>query len=115
MGSFLDKPRTEKEMHAEESAAVGLRVGLAAMQGWRVDMEDAHAIKLGIDGAPQHSWFAVFDGHGGSFTSRYASARVLERIVATPEWKADHSSPENIGKAMVRGFLEVDEDLRKVR
>lgn len=39
MGSFLDKPQTQKEVHAEENATLGLKAGLAAMQGWRVDME----------------------------------------------------------------------------
>jgi len=42
MGSHLDKPITEKENY--ESEAHGLKFGAAAMQGWRVEMEDAHTI-----------------------------------------------------------------------
>ncbi len=37
MGSFLDKPKKNKDTHRDEG--LGLRVGLSAMQGWRVDME----------------------------------------------------------------------------
>ena len=76
--------------------------------------QDAHTIKMGIDGAPEHSWFAVFDGHGGTFTSKYAAAKVLEKICSTPEWAADRFSPVTLGNAMVRGFLDLDEDLKKV-
>jgi len=113
MGSFLDKPKTEKEQHAEENSSVRLKAGLAAMQGWRVDMEDSHSIKLSIDGAPELSWFAVFDGHGGAFTSRYAADNVLNKITSTQEWSTDRMDPEVLGKAMVRGFLQIDEDLKK--
>lgn len=37
MGSFLDKPKTEKDTHVQNGN--GLRVGVSAMQGWRIDME----------------------------------------------------------------------------
>ena len=37
MGSFLDKPKTQHEL--EEKEGNGLKAGLAAMQGWRIDME----------------------------------------------------------------------------
>ncbi|KAM9016370.1 protein phosphatase 1B isoform 2-T7 [Ara ararauna] len=40
MGAFLDKPKTEK--HNAHGAGNGLRYGLSSMQGWRVEMEDAH-------------------------------------------------------------------------
>jgi protein phosphatase 1B len=68
---------------------------------------------IGVEGAPNINWFAVFDGHGGGFTSIYASQKVLGKIMATPEWQADNKSPESIGKAMIKGFLELDADLLK--
>ena len=40
MGAFLDKPKTEK--HNEDGEGNGLKYGLSSMQGWRVEMEDAH-------------------------------------------------------------------------
>ena len=39
MGSFLDKPSTEKTLEESASAALGLRAGAACMQGWRISME----------------------------------------------------------------------------
>lgn len=83
------------------------------MQGWRVDMEDAHTVQLGVEDRKDYSFFAVFDGHGGSLVSQTSAQRVLDKILATPEWKADSGTPEGIGRAMVRGFLDMDEDLRR--
>ena len=40
MGAFLDKPKMEK--HNAQGQGDGLRYGLSSMQGWRVEMEDAH-------------------------------------------------------------------------
>lgn len=45
MGAFLDKPNTEK--YNEHGSGNGLRYGVASMQGWRVEMEDAHYAKTG--------------------------------------------------------------------
>ena len=63
MGSFLDKPIVDKR--CENVQANGLRGGAAEMQGWRVTMEDAHTMVPSIEGAPDHAFFAVYDGHGG--------------------------------------------------
>ena len=49
MGAFLDKPKTEK--HNEDGEGNGLKYGLSSMQGWRVEMEDAHTwVALGDKG-----------------------------------------------------------------
>ena len=61
---------------------------------------------------PGASWFAVFDGHRGGYASKYAAEKLLGIITATPEWKADSSSPAGIGAAMLSGFLTADELLR---
>jgi hypothetical protein len=37
MGSFLDRPKTEKETLNVDGN--DLKAGMSAMQGWRVDME----------------------------------------------------------------------------
>jgi protein phosphatase 1B len=66
------------------------------------------------DGLPDYSWLAVYDGHGGSLVSRTAAREVLLKIFSTPEWKADHKSPSSIGKAIRRGFLLLDEELRRL-
>jgi serine/threonine protein phosphatase PrpC len=71
-------------------------------------------VKLSLEDAKNYSWFAVFDGHGGSLVSTTSAASVLGKIMNTPEWKSDNRTIASISKALTRGFLEMDEDLRKV-
>ncbi|RCN42439.1 hypothetical protein ANCCAN_11588 [Ancylostoma caninum] len=44
MGAFLDKPKTAKTNCSGQGN--GLRYAMASMQGWRVDMEDAHVVEV---------------------------------------------------------------------
>lgn len=62
MGAFLEKPKTEKSIESAEGC--GFRYGLSTMQGWRIEMEDAHCAKIGLDHPSLSQWafFAVFDG-----------------------------------------------------
>ena len=50
MGETLSKPVTTKQTHEATGWADGerLRCGVSCMQGWRVSMEDAHAVHLGL-------------------------------------------------------------------
>ena len=48
MGGMLEKPKTEK--HSEQGSGNGLRFGLSAMQGWRIEMEDAHTALVRLQG-----------------------------------------------------------------
>lgn len=48
MGAFLDKPKTDK--HNEHGIGNGLQYGLSSMQGWRIEMEDAHAAVANLPG-----------------------------------------------------------------
>ena len=45
MGAFLPKPVTTKQ--TEAGSANNLSWNCSTMQGWRVDMEDAHITKVG--------------------------------------------------------------------
>lgn len=58
MGAFLDKPKTDKQN--EHGAGNGLHYGVASMQGWRMEMEDAHRALTGL-GTDLKDWsfFAV--------------------------------------------------------
>jgi len=87
MGAFLDKPKTEK--HNEDGEGNGLKYGLSSMQGWRVEMEDAHTAlpSLGTIGLKDWSFFAVFDGHAGSKVSKHCAEHLLETICATDDFK----------------------------
>lgn len=82
MGSFLDKPKTEKTNEAGQGN--DLAYGVGAMQGWRIEMEDAHTHLIGLPMAGFEDWsfFAVFDGHAGSTVSRYSSTELIHSILA---------------------------------
>lgn len=76
MGSFLEKPKTEK--FVDSGTGNGLRYGMCSMQGWRSEMEDAHAAVTELEGS-FHNWsyFGVFDGHAGSRVSELCASRLL--------------------------------------
>ena len=65
--SAFDKSRTQK--NHDKGTGLGLKYAISSMQGWRYEMEDAHCAKTNIYGFTGWSFFAVFDGHGGSYCS----------------------------------------------
>lgn len=81
MGSFLDKPKTEKTN--ESGQGNDLRYGLGAMQGWRIEMEDSHCSVIGLPRSGFEAWsfFAVFDGHAGGTVSKFSAKELLECIL----------------------------------
>lgn len=81
MGSFLDKPKTEKTN--EHGQGNQLRYGLGAMQGWRIEMEDSHSAVVGLPlpGLENWSFFAVFDGHAGGTVSKFSSIELIHSIL----------------------------------
>ncbi|XP_071388611.1 protein phosphatase 1B isoform X2 [Centroberyx affinis] len=134
MGAFLDKPKTEKyNSHGEGN---GLRYGLSSMQGWRVEMEDAHTAVVGLPapGLADWSFFAVYDGHAGSRVANYCSKHLLEHIISsslgaigTQSLQGSQSGSDSstsdppapvpptveVMKAGIRaGFLKIDEHMR---
>ena len=115
MGTLLDKPVTEKEDTAMGECN-GLKYGVSGMQGWRVDMEDAHTVVEQIEGVPDHSLFAVFDGHGGQFAAKFAAAHVMAHIAKQPLFtsykevtdKTSADAMDMLNGAMRLAFIEVD-------
>lgn len=67
-------------------------------------MEDCHVHILSLPDDPGTSFFAVYDGHGGSAISQYAGKYLHEYIVKRDEYKAG-----KIVEAIQQGFLELDE------
>lgn len=128
MGAFLDKPKTEK--HNEIGNGNGLFFALSSMQGWRIEMEDAHCAVIGLPGLKDWSFFAVFDGHAGAKVSAYCSKQLLGAIttnedfqavkpsITSPVSAADNNSTESISetikRAIKRGFLALDERMREM-
>lgn len=131
MGAFLDKPKTEK--HNSRGEGNNLRYGLSSMQGWRVEMEDAHTAVLGLPtpGMTDWSFFAVYDGHAGSRVANYCSKHLLEHIISasfgaggtqgsqagldsstTDPPAAVPLTVEAVKSGIRTGFLRIDEHMR---
>jgi len=87
---FLETPKTEKTVQSYKNWA------LASMQGWRVDMEDAHVVTTVKD----YSMFAIFDGHDGREVADYCAENLPDIIQSHLE---KCKRPE---EALYDGFLE---------
>lgn len=122
MGAFLEKPKTEK--YNESKSGAGLRYGLSSMQGWRIEMEDAHSAVIGIPDQKENvSWFAVFDGHAGSRVSAHCSHHLLDCIRASDSFTCSLQQEQTLSQdqlmdgikqGILKGFLELDEKLRRI-
>lgn len=66
-GGYLSTPKTDK--FSESGSNNRLRYAASEMQGWRIEMEDAHITDADFDEGI--SLFAVFDGHGGDEVAKY--------------------------------------------
>lgn len=116
MGAFLDKPKMEKyNSHGEGN---NMRYGLSSMQGWRVEMEDAHTAVIGLShGLDQWSFFAVYDGHAGSQVAKYCCEHLLEHITSNPDFQSalqEDPSVDSVKKGIRTGFLQIDEHMRTI-
>jgi serine/threonine protein phosphatase PrpC len=102
MGIYLSSPDTKK--HSFDGKNTKLRYGASAMQGWRLNMEDAHI----SDGefAPDMSLFAVFDGHGGTEVAKYCERHFGTVLKANVNFKAG-----KYDVALKETFLKMDEKL----
>uniref|UniRef100_A0A2K6UQ21 protein-serine/threonine phosphatase n=1 Tax=Saimiri boliviensis boliviensis TaxID=39432 RepID=A0A2K6UQ21_SAIBB len=108
MGAFLDKPKMEK--HNAQGQGNGLRYGLSSMQGWRVEMEDAHTAVIGLpSGLESWSFFAVYDGHAGSQVAKYCCEHLLDHITNNQDFKGSSGAPSVENR--VNGSLAVSRAL----
>ncbi|XP_077994974.1 protein phosphatase 1B-like [Glandiceps talaboti] len=120
MGAFLAKPKTEKEN--EHGSGNGIRFGLSSMQGWRVEMEDAHTAVLGLPyGLKEWSFFSVFDGHAGSKVAQYCSENLLDEVTQNSDFKGTNKttasiqpSLDNVRDGIRTGFLNIDKRMREL-
>jgi protein phosphatase 1G len=98
MGAYLSSPVKSKLSESGESEK--LLYGATAMQGWRVNQEDAHNCIL--DYGENCSYFAVYDGHGGAEVSEYASKTFPDYIKSTEMW-----SKGRFGQALEEAFFKI--------
>jgi len=117
MGAFLAKPVTDKVKVSGKGES--FTYGGCSMQGWRVDMEDAHTVEpsLTIGGRLFKSWsfFAVFDGHAGANAAKVSSTKLIETILSTDTFKNAEENkydPNTLAEAIKEAFLKLDLALR---
>lgn len=108
MGAFLDKPKTEKSTGSGEGH--GIRYGVSAMQGWRMEMEDAHVCEVELPFAKDSCFFGVFDGHAGPKVAQYCSANLLKTIQEC--YQEAKNADDRIKAAIHKGFIELDKSMR---
>jgi len=103
MGIYLGSPNKEKS--SVEGSLGKMRYGASGMQGWRVNMEDAHISQFNI--APDINLFGVFDGHGGKEVARYVEKHFVDELTSNASFKS-----KDYGAALTETFLRMDEQLQ---
>ncbi|KAJ7587357.1 protein phosphatase 2C 2 [Mycena floridula] len=105
MGNYLSAPETDKACTTAQNSRFHCMV--VSMQGWRINMEDAHIMNLDIDPTDSpNSFFAVFDGHSGQWVAQYAAEHMSKMLVEQTEYQ-QQKYPE----ALKSVFLAIDEEL----
>ncbi|KAF9221630.1 PP2C-domain-containing protein [Gyrodon lividus] len=106
MGQTLSIPATDKK--SETGADDRFLFAVSEMQGWRINMEDAHATLLTLEASSKdnNAFFGVYDGHGGGTVAKFAGKNVHKRLLAEDAYRE-----KRYEEAMKRAFLGTDEDL----
>ncbi|XP_064459775.1 uncharacterized protein LOC135370036 [Ornithodoros turicata] len=88
-------------------------ISTSAMRNGRRKMEDRHITLpyfnyvVGLQDGPEHSYYAVFDGHAGSEAAAYATAHLHHNIAQHPEFLTDPVLAIREGFAVTeRNFLK---------
>ena len=127
LGSWADHV-TNKTTEYGASKSGEIQYAASEMKGWRDTMEDSHTLctEIPVEGTDEcldnHSLFAVYDGHGGGFTSDYAGNNFVRIFSERKAWKkytelskegqSDVTGIELLRKALRGTFLALDDDLR---
>jgi len=111
MGNHLVAPVTDK--NTSHFAANGLEAGISEMQGFRNSMEDTH-VATTIPSAPDHTLFAVFDGHCGVAAAKFAEKHFVDVLSQSAEWLTylATKSPVHLTDALTNCFIRIDTDMR---
>ncbi|WVZ85682.1 hypothetical protein U9M48_032577 [Paspalum notatum var. saurae] len=103
--SLLTVPVTVKT--TESGGNETLDYAVSAMQGYRPNMEDAHAAVLNLDTSPTTSFFGVYDGLGGPAVTKYCARHLHNELHKQEEFRDDPRI------ALERTFLRMDEKMRE--
>lgn len=103
MGAYLDKPKEEKL--SENGSNSFCKWGASSMQGWRINMEDAHVCQeVRLPTGETGTIFGVFDGHGGDQVALFA-AQNIKKILE------EELKKSNIAQALEATFMRLDKDV----
>ncbi|XP_002157385.3 probable protein phosphatase 2C T23F11.1 isoform X1 [Hydra vulgaris] len=105
MGQHLSEPATTKETSVISNSH--FQCASSSMQGWRINMEDAHTNILSMKEDKDAAFFAVFDGHGGSHAAAYCGEHLHKYILGTEDYKLG-----DYVNALKRGFLQCDSEMQ---
>lgn len=106
MGQTLSEPVTTKETSSCSNKQ--FKIGSSCMQGWRINMEDAHTEILSLREDKSAAFFGVYDGHGGARVAQYVGKHLQHKILSQPSW-----AKGNVVDAIKHGFLNCDTDMLK--
>lgn len=101
------------------------KYGICEMQGWRNEMEDSNCVFKSESEHDEWSFFAVFDGHGGSYISKISAEYLWGQIYqemteSSLKARSDYKnsifrlnslSPEEIISCIKNGFYTFDRKL----
>lgn len=112
------------EKHSESNFGGGIRYGLSAAQGHRREMQDDFNAMSGIPQLTNNiSWFAVFDGHGGSNVSKYCAKELINSLKEDNEFMetlqnekeiTDKELMKMVKRGIHKGFLDTDEKVKTI-
>lgn len=100
MGVYLSSPDTKK--YSEDGENAFAIFGSSCMQGWRMNMEDAHIFEGEFD--KNAALFAIFDGHGGAEVAKFSAKYFGKEFKSTKEY-----SEGNFEEALRKTFMKIDE------
>jgi len=131
MGNVLDSLAdhvTDKTTELGASKSGDIQYAASEMKGWRDTMEDCHTLctEIPVSGSEQclddHCLFAVYDGHGGGFTSAFAGKMFVRLFSERKAWmkytqlskegQHDVTGIELLRKALRGTFMALDDELR---
>lgn len=115
MGAFLTRPITVKEN--DKGASNDLSWTCCSMQGWRVEMEDAHITKDSLcERLSSYSMFAVFDGHAGKEVARVTSSEFTDHLLTLSPFDSmsdkDDYNQADVIQGLHHAFQNWDRKLR---
>ncbi|PKU81178.1 probable protein phosphatase 2C 25 [Dendrobium catenatum] len=79
----------------------------------RVEMEDRHSASVDLQGDSQMAFFGVFDGHGGSKASQFASENIGKRILEEVMSGEGEERVIGVEEEVKNGYLKTDAEFLK--